>query len=183
MEPLKLSSTPEVFPGMESNTSPLIFQMWRGSRFFQSVAIHRNSGRPILGWFQWEGAPRSGMGLQKVGDCSRSPCGAEREGSSCKCIASELAAGVASNFSCRSCRTIQHICYSHHLLDLFSQWGGVEVRNLFNKGSFRVKQMWIERAIVNLTIYIKAKSYNMHIGSQQMNIPHFVRSKVNIKKI
>ena len=53
---------------------------------------------------------------------------------------------------------------------------------MFNKGSFRVKQMWIERAIVNLTIYIKAKSYNMHIGSQQMNIPHFVRSKVNIKK-
>ena len=86
------------------SSQDLLFQMWWRSRFFQSVAIHRNSARTILGWFQWEGSCSimacSKEGLQRVHAARR------ERGSSCKCMPSKLAAGVASNFSCRSCMTI-----------------------------------------------------------------------------
>lgn len=109
MQPLKSSSTPEAFPrnGIK-HISPqdLIFQMWRSSRFFQSAAIHRDSARTILGLFQW-GGELLDHGLQQGRDCRRESMRHKRErerGSSCKCMPFELAAGVASKFSCRSCK-------------------------------------------------------------------------------
>ena len=57
---------------------------------------------------------------------------------------------------------------------------------MFIKGSFKVKKMWIERTIgANLTMKIMQSHiiYNIPIGPKQMNIPHFVRSKSQRKKL
>ena len=125
MQPLKSSSTPEVFPrnGIK-HISPqdLIFQMWRRSRFFQSAAIHRDSARTILGLFQWEGSC-------SITACTEeSPCGTRgRKGSCCAnaCLRKNqlqelhqnLAAGagkkgVASQYMC------YQNCHSQHLMYL-----------------------------------------------------------------